>query len=119
MDVGVIAVAAVLAGLMLNAGIKLVGSNREVTIQVALKFIAVVILMILFGPSIYAIELLGGIDISSLELNSTDAWVRWFMFLIAALSFYVGTGLFIVALVDMAFVLFRISRKGSSSWAMR
>ena len=59
LDVGIVTVAAALGGLVLNAGTNLKGSKRKETIQVAQKFIAVVVLMIIFLPALHFVELMG------------------------------------------------------------
>ena len=80
LDVGVITVAAALGGLVLNAGLNLTGSKRKGTVQVAQKFIAVVILMIIFLPALHFVELMNGIDLNSFKPDSLEAWVRGFSF---------------------------------------
>ena len=59
LDVGIVTVAAALGGLVLNAGTNLKGSKRKETIQVVQKFIAVVVLMIIFLPALHFVELMG------------------------------------------------------------
>ena len=105
LDVGVVTVAAALGGLVLNAGLNLQGSKRKETVQVAQKFIGVVVLMVIFLPSVHFVDLIGGIDLGSFEPGSSKAWVRGFFFWIAAASFYGGIGLFIVALVDLVYAM--------------
>ena len=106
LDVGVVTVAAALGGLVLNAGLNLEGRKRRETIRVAQKFIAVVILIILSLPTLHFVGLLDDIEPGSLE-----AWVRGFFFWIAAISFFGGTILFIVALIDLAFTMVGIGKK--------
>ena len=108
LDVGVVTVAAALGGLVLNAGTNLSGTKRKETIQVAQKFIAVVILMIIFLPALHFVELMGSIDINTFQPDSMEAWVRGFFFWIAAISFYVGISLFIIALVDLVYAMIGI-----------
>ena len=110
LDVGVVAVSAALGGLVLNAGLNLKGSKRRETVQVAQKFIAVVILMIVFLPALHFVELMDGINLYSFQPDSLEAWLRGFFFWVGALSFYAGIGLFIVALVDLVFAMIGIDR---------
>lgn len=115
LDVGVVTISAALGGLVLNAGLNLTGFKRKETVQVAQKFIAVVILMIIFLPALHFVELMNGIDLDSFEPNSFGAWVRAFFFWVGALSFYVGIGLFIVALVDLAYAMIGMENMGDAS----
>lgn len=108
LDVGVVTVAAALGGLVLNAGLNLTGSKRKETVQVAQKFIAVVILMVIFLPSLHFVELLNGIDLNSFKPDSVEAWTRAFFFCTGAFTFYFGIFLFIIALVDLAFAMIGI-----------
>ena len=108
LDVGVVAVSAALGGLVLNAGLNLKGSKRRETVQVAQKFIAVVILMIVFLPALHFVELMDGIVLDSFQPDSLEAWVRGFFFWVGAISFYAGIGLFIIALVDLVFAMIGI-----------
>ena len=62
LEVGVIAVAAALGGLLLNAGLNLGGEKGREFILVAQKFIAVVILMLIFLPTFHLVDIAGGID---------------------------------------------------------
>ena len=110
LDVGVVAVSAALGGLVLNAGLNLKGSKRRETVQVAQKFIAVVILMIVFLPALHFVELMGGGNLDSFQPDSLEAWVRGFFFWVGALSFYAGISLFIVALVDLVYAMIGIDR---------
>lgn len=105
LEVGLITIAAALGGLVLNAGVNLKGRKRRETILVAQEFIAVVILMIFFVPSLYFVELMDGIDTNSFEPGSSEAWVRGTYFWIAAASFFGGIILFIFALVDLVFAM--------------
>ena len=105
LDVGIVAISAALGGLVLNAGLSLAPPKREEVILVAQEFITVVILMILFVPSLYYVELTGNTDINSFKLDSLEAWVELFFFCAAAVSFYGGVSLFIFALVDLAFAM--------------
>ena len=59
LEVGVIAVAAALGGLVLNAGLNLGGEKGREFILVAQKFIAVVILMLIFLPTLHIVDLAG------------------------------------------------------------
>lgn len=115
LDVGVVTVSAALGGLVLNAGLNLTGSKRKETVQVAQKLIAVVILMVIFLPALHFVDLLGGIDLDSFQPNSFKSWVRAFFFWIGAISFYVGIGLFIVALVDLAYAMIGMENMGDVS----
>ena len=110
LDVGVVTVAAALGGLVLNAGLNLTGSKRKETVQVAQKFIAVVILIIIFLPALHFVELMGSIDLDSFQPDSAEAWVRGLFFWIGAISFYVGISLFIIALVDLVYAMIGIER---------
>lgn len=105
LDVGVVTVAVALGGLVLNAGTNLKGSKRKETIQVAQKFIAVVILMIIFLPALHFVELMDGIDLNEFQPDSAEAWVRGFFFWIGAISFYAGISWFIIALVDLVYAM--------------
>ena len=110
LDVGVVTVAAALGGLVLNAGLNLTGSKRKETVQVAQKFIAVVILMIIFLPALHFVELMNGINLNSFKPDSIEAWGRAFFFWVSAISFYVGISLFIIALVDLVYAMIGIDR---------
>ena len=105
LDVGVITVAVALGGLVLNAGLSLTGPKRKETVEVARKFIAVVILMVILLPALHFVTLMGGISISSFEPDSTEAWVRGLFFWLGAISFYLGIALFIIAMVDLAYAM--------------
>ena len=105
LEVGVIAVAAALGGLVLNAGLNLGGKKGRELIHVAQKFITVVILMLIFSPTLHILDLAGDIDISSFEPGNPAAWVRGAMFWIAAASFYTGVALFVIALVDLIYAI--------------
>ena len=115
LDVGVVAVAAALGGLVLNAGLNLTGPKRKETVQVAQKFITVVILMVIFLPALHFVDLMNGIDLNSFEPGSIEAWVRAFFFWLGAVSFYVGIGLFIVALVDLVYAIIGMENMGDVS----
>lgn len=115
LDVGVVAVAAALGGLVLNAGLNLKSPKREKVILVSQEFIAVVILMLLFVPSLYYVELMNGIDTNAFEPDSLEAWVRAFFFWTAVASFFGGIMLFIIALVDLAFAMGGIGDKEYAS----
>ena len=115
LDVGIVTVAAALGGLVLNAGTNLKGSKRKETIQVAQKFIAVVVLMIIFLPALHFVELMGNIDVNEFQSDSAEAWVRGFFFWIGAISFYAGISLFIVALVDLVYVMIDMDKIENSS----
>ena len=67
LDLWVVTVSAALGGLVLNAGLNLTGSKRKETVQVAQKFIAVVILMIIFLPALHFVVLVNGIDLNSFK----------------------------------------------------
>ena len=71
-DVGIVTVSAALGGILLNAGVNLRGPKRKETIQVAQKFLAVVILAVITIPVIYFVEEIS-IDISSFEPDSLEA----------------------------------------------
>ena len=73
LDIGAVTVAAALGGLLLNAGLHLTGSKRQETIQVAQKFIAVVILMIIFLIALHFVASMGGINVNSFRPNSLEA----------------------------------------------
>ena len=110
LDTGIVMVAAILGGLVLNAGLNPKGCKRKEAIQVAQKFIFVVILMIIFQPAWYFLGLLGGIDVWSFKPDSSEAWGRAVFFFVAAGCFYVGIYLFIVALVDLVYVMIGMER---------
>ena len=115
LEVGVIAVAAALGGLVLNAGLNLGGEKGREFILVAQKFIAVVILMLIFLPTLHLVDLAGDIDIASFEPGNPTAWGRGVMFWISAASFYAGAGLFVIALVDLAYAVFGLGGSGNAS----
>ena len=108
LDVGIVTISAALGGLVLNAGLNLKGSKRKETVQVAQKFIAVVILMIVLLPALHFVELMDGIVLDSFQPDSIEAWFRGFFFWVGAISFYAGIGLFIIALVDLVFAMIGI-----------
>lgn len=110
LDVGIVTVSAALGGLVLNAAMSLKGCKRKETVHVAQKFIAVVILIIIFLPSLHFVELMGGVNLDSFQPDSIEAWVRGFYFWIGALSFYGGIALFIVALADLVHAMLGIDR---------
>jgi len=105
LEVGVIAVAAALGGLVLNAGLNLCGERRIEFLLVAQKFIAVVILMTIFLPTLHILNLAGGMDFNSFEPGEADAWFRGALLLVAAVSFYAGVSYFVIALVDLAYTM--------------
>ena len=109
LEVGVIAVAAALGGLVLNAGLNLEGEQKREFIHVAQKFIAVVILMLVFLSALHLIDLAGGIDVSSFEPGNLNAWGRGLLFWISAASFTAGAALFVIALVDLVYAVFDLS----------
>ena len=115
LDVGIVTVAAALGGLVLNAGTNLKGSKRKETIQVAQKFIAVVVLMIIFLPALHFVELMGSIDVNEFQPDSAEAWVLGFFFWIGAISFYAGISLFIVALVDLVYAMIDMDKIENAS----
>ena len=115
LEVGVIGIAATLGGLVLNAGVNLCGEKGREFILVAQKFIAVVILMLMFLPAFHIVSLLGGIDINSFEPGDLTAWGRGVMFWISAASFTVGVGLFVIALVDLVYAMFGLGGTGNAS----
>ena len=110
LDVGFVTVSAALGGLVLNAGLNLKGSKRRETVQVAQKFIAVAILMIIFLPALHFVELMDGIVLDSFQPDGLEAWLRGFFFWVGAFSFYAGIGLFIVALADLVYAILGIDR---------
>ena len=81
----------------------------------AQKFIAVVILMIIFLPALHFVVLVNGIDLNSFKPGSLEAWVRGFFFWVGAISFYVGISLFIIALVDLVYAMIGIEIAESAS----
>ena len=103
-DVGIATVSTALGGLLLNAGVNLRGPKRKETIQVAQKFLAVVILTVISIPIMHFLDAIN-VDISSFEPDSLEAWFRGFYFWLAAISFYVAIILFIIALADLAYAL--------------
>ncbi len=116
LDVGIIVVAAALGCLVLNAGLNLRGPKRTETIRAAQKFIVVVILMLVFLPSIHAVEAAGGINLNSFEPRVTKAWGRGIFFWIASVSFYTAVILFITALVDLVFAINNMHKPKYASW---
>ena len=115
LEVGIIAVAAALGGLVLNAGLNLGGQKRREFILVAQKFIAVVILMLIFLPAFHFVTIAGGIDVNSFEPGNPTAWSRGVMFWISAASFTVGAVLFVIALVDLVYAVLGLSETGNAS----
>ena len=118
-DLGIITVSVALGGLVLNAGLMARGLKRQELIGVAQKFIAVVILMLIFLPALHFVELIGGVNIFSFEPESLVAWVRGFFFWLGAISFYVGISIFIVALVDLVYAMIGLGIEGTSVWTSR
>lgn len=115
LEVGVIAVSITLGGLVLNAGLNRGDETGREFIVVAQKFVAVVILMLIFLPTVHIVDLAGDIDVSSFEPSDLIAWGRGLMFLTATTSFYAGTGLFVIALFDLAYVVFGLGETGNAS----
>ena len=115
LELGVIAVAATLGGLVLNAGLGLDGEKRREFILVAQKFIVVIILMIIFLPTVHFAGLAGDINVNSFEPGDLTAWGRGVTFWVGAASFFAGTGLFVVALVDLAYAVFGFGGTGHKS----
>ena len=105
LDLGTVTAAAMLGGLTLNAGLSLRGPKGQEVVKVAQKFIWVVILMIMFPPALYFVELMGNIDLSAFEPGVLGSWVRAFFFFVGASAFYLGISLFICALVDLAYAI--------------
>ena len=118
-QVGVIAVAIALGGLVLSAGLNRDGENGKKLILVAQKFIVVVILMFIFLPMVHIIDLKEGIDVSAFEPFDPNAWFRGLTFWVAAASFYAGTGLFVTALVDLAYAVFGLGGTEDTSYRKR
>ena len=110
LDLGVATVAAALGGLVLNAGLNLKGCKRKETILVAQKFIVVVIMMILFVPTLYFVELLDGVDTNVVEPDRLLAGTRAVFLWLAAILFYGGIILFLFTLVDLAFAMVGIHK---------
>ena len=119
LEVGVIAVAAALGALVLNAGLNLGGEKGREFILVAQKLIAVVILMLIFLPTMHFVDLAGDIDVASFEPGNPTAWGRGVMFWIGAATFYAGAGLFVIALVDLAYAVFGLDGTGNTSHRKR
>ena len=110
---GTIAVSAALGGLVLNAGLNIDGPKRKQTIRVATEFVLAVVFMVIFLPSLHIVEILGGVDPYSFEFGSAKAWVVGSYFWLAAISFYIGISLFILALVDLPYALIGIENAKS------
>lgn len=119
LEVGVIAVSVALGGLVLNAGLNRDAERGRDFIPVAQKFIAVVILMLIFLPTVHIVGMGGDIDVSSFEPVDPAAWVRGVTFWTAAASFYAGTGLFVIALVDLAYAVFGLGGTENASHRKR
>ena len=115
LEVGVIAVAAALGGLVLNAGLNLCGEKRREFLLVAQKFVAVVVLMTIFLPTLHILDLAGGMDLSSFEPGKADVWFRGVLFFVAAVSFYAGVSYFVIALVDLSYAMGSIVDSGNAS----
>ena len=86
--------------------------GREL-ILVAQKFIGVVILMVIFVPTMRFVGLAGGIE--TFEPGRLDTWGLGMMFWIAATSVFTGASLFIVALVDLVYAMVGIGGIGDAS----
>ena len=109
LDVGIVTVAAILGGLVLNAGLALNTPKKKEILQVAQKFIAVVVLMTISLPPLHFIDLLmGGINVDAFIFDSSEAWLRGLLFWIAAIAFCIGISLFIIALVDLVYAMIGI-----------
>lgn len=100
---------------MLNAGLNLGGEKGREFILVAQKLIAVVILMLVFLPTMHFVDLAGSIDIESFEPGNPTAWGRGVMFWIGAATFFAGVGLFVIALVDLAYAVLGLDEAKSTS----
>ena len=107
LEFGVVTISTVLGGLVLNAGLSssLPCVRRREFISVARKFIIVVILMIISGPTVRFVDLAGGVDTMSFERGGLSAWGLWMLFWIGGFSFFAGVSFFIVALVDLVYAM--------------
>ena len=105
LDFGIVTISAVLGGLVLNAGLSssLPCEQRREFISVARKFIIVVILMIISWPTVRFFDSAGGVDTMSFDPGGPSAWG---LFWIGVISFFPGVTVFIVALVDLVYVMF-------------
>ena len=108
LEFGVVAVAATLGGLVLNAGLSSgvsCESLRREFIAVAQKFIVVVILAIIFPPIMWYVDSAGGADLTSFEPSDASGWVLGALLLFGMFSFFAGVTFFIVALVDLVYAM--------------
>ncbi len=64
--------------------------------------------MVISLPALHFVDLMGGIDLNIFEPANMQAWMRGFFFWLGAISFYVGIGLFIFALVDLVYAMIGI-----------
>ncbi|MYB50482.1 MAG: hypothetical protein F4X72_14660 [Dehalococcoidia bacterium] len=106
---GIAIAAAVLGGLVFNAGARLRGRKRQEIIRVAQLFIVAVILIILSLPTQQFDDSLNGSEPGSLETG-----IRGLFFWVAAASYFGGILLFIGGLVDLAFTI-SATDKGDSA----
>ena len=73
LELGVIAVSVAFGGLALTVGLNLNGPKRKETIRVAQRFIMVVVLMVVFLPTLHFVELMDGISANSFQPDRLDA----------------------------------------------
>ncbi|MFA4826629.1 MAG: hypothetical protein WC593_15885 [Methanoregula sp.] len=102
-----IAVAPTLGGLVLSAASNIKGNpkKRSELIRVAQKLISATILLILFVPFLYMVDLLKGIDVNSIDIYDVEAWFRGIYFWLGALCFFGGMLLFLWGVTDFIFAL--------------
>lgn len=105
-DFSLIVVAPTLGGLVLTAA----GSKRirRITrielISVAQKLIVAAVLLIIFTSLRFTIDLLGGIDLNTIDWSIVNV-IRWAFFWGAVWSLYPGIFLFLVGIFDLVFAL--------------
>ena len=111
LQAGFITVALALGGLVFNAGLNLDGESGRELILVGQKFIAAVILVLIFSATVHIVGIAENIDVSSFEPGDLTAWGRGVTFWVATTSFSAGVGLFVIALVDLAYSVFGLGGK--------
>lgn len=104
----IVAVAPTLGGLVLAAAALDKSGKHLQLIHISQKFIVATVLFIVFVPSILIVDLLHGINITSVtfsNLRDGQAWARGIYFWLAVPCFYGGTALFLWGLRDLVYAL--------------
>ena len=110
-DVSLIVIAPTLGGLMfVAAGSRRIRRRARIElISVAQKLIAATVLLIVFAPLLFTIDLLGGINLNSVEWSCLNVF-RWACFWGSAWAFYPGVYLFLLGISDLVFALRHLRR---------